>query len=86
MGRISGVGGLRVPSIPEQFSKFTGPTIHSAKWNPSLDLDDKVVAVIGSGCSAVQIVPTIEPRVKKLLSFQRLSFFVQTLTDMKQSL
>jgi cyclohexanone monooxygenase len=62
--------GLRLPNIPEQFQPFKGPIIHSAKWN-SCDLENKKVAVIGSGCSAVQIIPTIETKVKQLLSFQR---------------
>lgn len=68
---IGAIGGLRVPSIPEQFSTFKGPVIHSAKWDTGVSLEDKTVAVIGSGCSAVQIIPTIEPKVGRLLSFQR---------------
>jgi len=68
---ISGIGGLRVPNHPEQFDSFTGPKMHSAEWDHSIELKDKVVAVVGSGASAVQIIPNIVDKVKKLISFQR---------------
>lgn len=45
---ISGVGGLRVPNIPEMFTSFKGPIIHSAKWDSSVRLENKTVAVIGA--------------------------------------
>lgn len=69
--RIAGPGPQRVPEIPEIFKDFQGPLIHPSKWPSSLNLTDKVVAVIGSGSSAVQVVPGIVKDVKKLYSFQR---------------
>jgi cation diffusion facilitator CzcD-associated flavoprotein CzcO len=47
--RIGGVGGLRIPNIPEHLTKFSGPLIHSAKWDHSVELKGKVVGVVGSG-------------------------------------
>jgi cation diffusion facilitator CzcD-associated flavoprotein CzcO len=47
--RIGGIGALRIPNIPEHLTKFDGPWIHSAKWDHSVELKDKVVGVVGSG-------------------------------------
>lgn len=45
--------------------------MHSAAWDDEYDLTDKVVAVIGGGSSAVQIIPSIQNKVKKLYPFLR---------------
>lgn len=70
---INGSGGLSRPSIPDipGLKKFRGKTFHSARWDHSYDLNDKSVAVIGTGASAIQIVPAIQPKVKRLDLFQR---------------
>src|SRR5215469_1682579 len=47
-----------VPGIPGQ-EEFTGPSWHSAQWNHEVDLAGRRVAVVGTGASAVQIVPEI---------------------------
>ncbi|CAO0799620.1 unnamed protein product [Mucor circinelloides] len=65
------IGGLRVPNVPKQFQAFEGKIIHSAYWDNDFDFNNKSVAVIGSGTSAIQIVPNLAPRVKHLHSFQR---------------
>ncbi|MCT6647077.1 SidA/IucD/PvdA family monooxygenase, partial [Enterococcus faecalis] len=58
---ISGAGGLHIPSIPEieGSDEFTGAAFHSAQWDHSVDITGKRVAVIGTGASAIQIVPAI---------------------------
>ncbi|CAO3607286.1 unnamed protein product [Mucor hiemalis] len=68
---FSGIGALRVPNIPQQFESFQGKIIHSAYWDHDYDLNNKRVAVIGSGTSAIQIVPGILDRVEHLYSYQR---------------
>lgn len=70
---ISGNGGLSRPSIPELpgLKNFKGKVFHSARWDHSYDIKGKEVAVIGTGASAIQIVPAIAPDVKKLNLFQR---------------
>ncbi|KAL2836227.1 putative dimethylaniline monooxygenase [Aspergillus pseudodeflectus] len=57
------------PQVPgvEKFEK----KLHSASWDTSIELEDKVVGVIGNGSSAVQIIPAILPKVKQLKAFMR---------------
>ncbi len=45
--------------------------MHSAHWDADFDLTGKTVAVVGGGSSAVQIIPSIQPKVKKLLPYLR---------------
>lgn len=68
-----GNGGLHIPSYPNipGLASFEGKTFHSARWDHSYDLTGKTVAVIGTGASAIQFVPQIQPLVKKLYLFQR---------------
>ncbi|OXA53906.1 4-hydroxyacetophenone monooxygenase [Folsomia candida] len=68
---IAGPEPFHVPHIPEKFKSFAGPVIHSAKWDSSVSLKDKTVAVVGSGAAACQIIPGIVNDVKTLYSFQR---------------
>ena len=70
---ISAVGGLSAPSTPKLpgIETFEGPTFHSAEWDHDLDLTGKRVAVIGTGASAIQFVPEIQPDVASLDLFQR---------------
>ena len=48
-----------------------GPKFHTSRWEHHHDLTDKVVAVVGTGSTATQVVPAIQPIVKKLYVFQR---------------
>ena len=65
---------------------FRGETVHTARWDNSIDFTNKVnylyiyiitgellqrVAVIGTGCSAVQVVPKLVDKVSRLTVFQR---------------
>jgi 4-hydroxyacetophenone monooxygenase len=70
---ISAVGQLNRPSWPDIPGRdaFAGPTFHSARWDHSVDLAGKRVAVIGTGASAVQFIPEIAPDAGELLVFQR---------------
>ncbi|KAJ0368140.1 hypothetical protein COL154_002891 [Colletotrichum chrysophilum] len=58
------------PDIPNR-EAFRGKMMHSAAYDTSVNLKDKSVIVIGSGASAVQIVPAIQPDAKKVTSFYR---------------
>jgi cation diffusion facilitator CzcD-associated flavoprotein CzcO len=60
----------RDPDIPG-LERFTGTSFHSAKWDHDHDLAGERVAVIGTGASAIQFVPAIQPEVGKLHLFQR---------------
>lgn len=70
---VSGVGFLNVPRYPDWpgLEDFAGPKFHTARWEHEHDLTGKVVAVVGVGSSASQIVPAIQPIVKHLYVFQR---------------
>ncbi|MBY0291553.1 MAG: NAD(P)/FAD-dependent oxidoreductase [Mycobacteriaceae bacterium] len=58
------------PDIPG-VKDFTGVTMHTSRWDHDEDLRGKRVAVIGTGASAVQVIPAIAPEVDKLTVFQR---------------
>ena len=70
---ISGAGALHIPSVPdiEGRDEFSGPAFHSAQWDHTVDLTGKRVAVIGTGASAIQIVPEIVDKVAGLALYQR---------------
>ena len=70
---IAGVGGLVDPAYPEipGMSEFEGEMMHTARWKHEVDLTGKQVSVIGTGASAVQVVPAIAPIVALLTVFQR---------------
>ena len=70
---VSGVGFLNVPRYPDWpgVDDFEGPVFHTARWEHQHDLTGRVVAVVGTGSSATQVVPTLQPIVKQLYVFQR---------------
>jgi cation diffusion facilitator CzcD-associated flavoprotein CzcO len=70
---VSGVGFLNVPRYPSWpgLDDFQGPKFHTARWDHQHDLTGKVVAVVGTGSSATQVAPAIQPMVEKLYVFQR---------------
>jgi cation diffusion facilitator CzcD-associated flavoprotein CzcO len=62
---IDGSGPLSEPAYPaiDGLASFEGPIFHSARWDHEQDLAGLRVAVIGTGASAIQIVPAIQPAV-----------------------
>ena len=66
-------GGLANPSLPKipGIDSFEGKRIHSARWEHSYDLKGKRVAVIGTGASAIQIIPELVKVAEKVTVFQR---------------
>jgi cation diffusion facilitator CzcD-associated flavoprotein CzcO len=70
---VSAVGFLNVPRYPDWpgLDSFGGPAFHTARWEHQHDLAGKVVAVVGTGSSATQLVPAIQPIVEQLYVFQR---------------
>lgn len=75
---ISAVGQLSRPQLPDipGIGSFTGPAFHSALWDHDVDLTGKRVACIGTGASAIQYVPAIQPQVAQLTLFQRTAAWV----------
>jgi cation diffusion facilitator CzcD-associated flavoprotein CzcO len=70
---VSAVGLLNNPRYPSWpgLADFRGQKFHSSRWNPDVEVSDKVVAVVGTGSTAAQIVPGIAPVVKQLYVYQR---------------
>jgi 4-hydroxyacetophenone monooxygenase len=70
---VSAVGQLNRPSFPtiEGRETFAGPSFHSAEWDHTVDLAGKRVAVIGTGASAIQLIPAIADEVGELFVLQR---------------
>lgn len=69
---ISAVGMLNIPNYPTWpgLDEFAGPKLHTARWQP-VDLTGKKVAVVGTGSSAVQVVPAIAEVAERVTLFQR---------------
>src|SRR6266516_3797357 len=70
---ISAAGPLSEPRLPDipGLAEFPGEVFHSARWDHGARLDGKRVAVVGTGASAIQIVPEIQPTAARLVLFQR---------------
>lgn len=75
---VLGVGGLHAPARPDLagLASFTGPVLHTAAWPAEDRLDGLRVGVVGTGASAVQLVPAIADRVAHLVVFQRTASWV----------
>ncbi|MEU3405840.1 NAD(P)/FAD-dependent oxidoreductase [Streptomyces sp. NPDC006670] len=80
---VSATGPLSDPKMPEipGLDEFPGKVFHSARWDHDYDLTGKRVAVIGTGASAIQIVPAIAAKTARLTLFQRTPPWVMPRTD-----
>ena len=70
---LTACGQLNVPKIPpiSGLETFEGPAFHTAQWRHDVDLRGKRVAVIGTGCSAIQVVPQVQPIAEHVDVYQR---------------
>jgi cation diffusion facilitator CzcD-associated flavoprotein CzcO len=75
---INATGPLSTPVVPNFPGRdtFAGAAFHTNDWDHSVDLTGKRVAVIGSGASAAQVIPAIQPEVGELHVFQRTPHWV----------
>ncbi|HET7312742.1 NAD(P)/FAD-dependent oxidoreductase [Salinisphaera sp.] len=80
---ISAVGALSDPAYPkiEGLENFAGKLMHTAEWDDDYDLAGKRVAVIGSGASAIQVVPEIQRAAGQMTVFQRTPSWVMPKPD-----
>jgi cation diffusion facilitator CzcD-associated flavoprotein CzcO len=80
---VWGTGALHEPSLPEidGLDRFEGTVFHSAQWDHDHDLRGRRVAVIGTGASAIQFMPRIQPEVASLTLFQRTAPWVLPKSD-----
>jgi cation diffusion facilitator CzcD-associated flavoprotein CzcO len=84
---VAAVGQLSRPVIPDLPGRdsFVGPAFHSAEWDHDVDLRGKRVAVIGTGASAIQFVPGIQPVAGHVTVFQRSAPYVVPKPDITYS-
>jgi cation diffusion facilitator CzcD-associated flavoprotein CzcO len=70
---VPALGGLSRPAWPDipGLDTFTGRIVHSQQWDPTLDLSGRRVAVIGTGASAVQLIPPVARKAQQLDIYQR---------------
>ncbi|AQG80168.1 flavin-containing monooxygenase [Spirosoma montaniterrae] len=84
VGATGPLNRLSLPKLPG-IETFTGPAFHTSNWNTSTDLTGKRVAVVGTGASAIQVVPAIAPKVAQLTVFQRTAPYVTPRQDRQTS-
>jgi cation diffusion facilitator CzcD-associated flavoprotein CzcO len=84
---IAAAGPLSEPALPDVpgLASFPGEVFHSARWNHQARLAGRRVAVVGTGASAIQIVPAIQPEVARLTLFQRTPAWVMPRRDRRIS-
>lgn len=80
---IGGFGSLSDPAIPRLsgIETFEGQVFHSANWPKHFDPRHKRVAVVGTGASAIQFIPAIQPQVQQMHVFQRTAPWVMPRHD-----
>jgi cation diffusion facilitator CzcD-associated flavoprotein CzcO len=84
---IAGPGPLHQPNLPDLpgLDSFEGKAYHSARWDHEYDLSGKRVAILGTGSSAIQFVPEIQPKVEHMYLFQRTAPWVLPKPDRRIS-
>lgn len=77
------VGRLSEPQIPdiEGLDSFPGPVIHTARWDPGLEVAGARVGIVGTGASAVQLTPHVAARAEELVIFSRSAPYVVPRAD-----
>ncbi len=80
---VSGLGQLNLPHTPEfpGREQFAGDSFHSARWDHSVDLHGKRVAVIGNAASAIQFIPVIGEQAEQVYVYQRSANFILPRND-----
>ncbi len=82
---LTATGFLSQPKMPDipGIETFAGKVIHTTKWDDSYDLAGKKAAVIGTGATAVQLIPEIAPTLAELTVYQRTAIWVTPKSDAK---
>lgn len=80
---VSATGQLNIPKVPaiEGLDRFRGDVFHSARWNHAVPLEGRRVALIGSGASAAQLLPSLAERAARTFVFQRTPNWIQEFRD-----
>jgi cation diffusion facilitator CzcD-associated flavoprotein CzcO len=80
---MTATGFLSQPRLPdiEGVHDFAGTVVHTATWDDSADLTGKRIAVIGTGATAVQLIPQLARKASALTVYQRTPIWVTPKTD-----
>lgn len=80
---LTATGFLSQPKMPDipGIETFAGTVIHTTDWDDGYDLEGKRAAVIGTGATAVQLIPTIADRLAELTVYQRTAIWVAPKPD-----
>ncbi len=80
---VAAAGALAAPSLPELpgLDTFAGPVVHTSRWPEGLDVAGLRVAVVGTGASAVQVVPALQRAAGHVTVFQRTAPWVMPRMD-----
>lgn len=80
---LTATGFLSQPRVPEiaGIDKFAGKIIHSTKWDDSYDLTGRRAAIIGTGATAVQLIPEVARKVAELTVYQRTPIWLTPKVD-----
>lgn len=84
---ITATGFLSQPNTPDipGLGGFTGKVIHSTAWDDGYELDGKRVAIIGTGATAVQLIPELAKKAADLTVYQRTPIWVVPKVDLRFS-
>jgi cation diffusion facilitator CzcD-associated flavoprotein CzcO len=84
---LTACGQLSVPTVPPipGLGSFEGPAFHTAEWDHDAELHGKRIAMIGTGCSGIQVGPAIQPVVGQLDIYQRSPGWTFPKTDFEYS-
>ncbi|WP_353612205.1 NAD(P)/FAD-dependent oxidoreductase [Mycobacterium sp. IS-1556] len=82
---IGAVGGLEVPNLPDiaGIDQFSGKVVHTANWDHDFDYAGKRIAVIGTGATALQLIPELADVAGHLSVFQRTPNWVAPKPDFR---
>lgn len=80
---LTATGFLSQPRMPDiaGIESFAGTVLHTTQWDDDIDLDGRRAAVIGTGATAVQLIPEIAPRLAELTVYQRTAIWVTPKQD-----
>jgi len=84
---VSATGVLHRPRVPDipGLDSFAGPAFHSARWDHTVPLDGRRIAVIGTGSTGAQIVTALSTRAARLMVFQRTPQWIMPVPDFRYS-
>jgi cation diffusion facilitator CzcD-associated flavoprotein CzcO len=84
---IAATGGLSRPALPALpgLDDFAGPAFHTARWRDDVPIDGRRIGIVGTGASAIQLLPQLAPRVAQLSLFQRTPPWVLPKADRRLS-